>query len=302
MQSEFFTRGVNVAGVPVLGSDVDPRTISGAEALEYVALDNALTLHFERDAVPSGVEVAFTYRGGGSPATIVVTVLVWSASLAEWRAGPGTIELSIAVGELVSVPVPIGSPRGVTVALLVTAPLGVTLPDGRYNVHVAPSYSAAAAAAAGGTVAQGAPGATPWPTIDQAAGLVLAAILGRLPEIGQQARAASLSTTLATEDMAALSPLYTLGGSGQKAASTSPAPVISTPTVYQGGVVFTNADPSNAIYLGLSGVGASGANGGYWLSPNGGSISLGPVDISTIYLISAAGTPLLTWLGLGVSS
>ena len=90
---------------------------------------------------------------------------------------------------------------------------------------------------------------------------------------------------------------YAIGGTGQKTAASPAVALTTSPLSYTGGVTISNRDASLDVYLGVSGVDSTN---GYILSP-GQSISLGIIDISTIYAYSI-GSPIVTWLGLTVTS
>lgn len=71
--------------------------------------------------------------------------------------------------------------------------------------------------------------------------------------------------------------------------------------VYQGGVTFQNTDPINGAWIGPAGISGAGPVPGYYLAPNGGSVTYPPVDISTLYVFASAGGPKINWHGVDLA-
>lgn len=71
--------------------------------------------------------------------------------------------------------------------------------------------------------------------------------------------------------------------------------------IYTSGCTIQNTDVTSAAWVGPAGVaGSTAATPGYYLAPNGGSVTLPAVDITTLWAWSA-GAPVINWLGIDLS-
>lgn len=77
--------------------------------------------------------------------------------------------------------------------------------------------------------------------------------------------------------------------------------VPSVARVYQGGVTFQNTDTTNGAWIGPAGTSGTGPSPGYYLAPNGGSVTYPAVDITSLYVFAGVGSPIINWHGLDLA-
>ena len=95
-----------------------------------------------------------------------------------------------------------------------------------------------------------------------------------------------------------------LAGHGAHSVTSSATQITGTPTVFDGGILLVNTDTTNTVYIGkddtVTGPG-SAATCGIALLP-GQPAALPPGDISALWFIATAGSPVLTWGGWSLNN
>ena len=167
MLEQVFLRGVSVSGIPALGSDVDPTTLTGEAAIAYAntATTNSNVIADKaggqtEDVTANSLAVAVWYAGVGTPNAITVNVYSWNQRIGLWTASAETLNVPVALGAVTLVPLPTSKTHGhggVYAVLVNTS----SPPNGTYTIGLGMDYRALsqvnlkAGSLSIGTVAQG---------------------------------------------------------------------------------------------------------------------------------------------------
>lgn len=141
-------RGVNVAGQQALGGDIDPSTLSGADAQTYVNASNVFQATNQASAaLGHRIGVLATYNGSGPATPLLASLYLWDTRANLWAAVDGGLNVPLEYGMLTAIPVfastanLAGTSKG-TYALVLT-PVG-SPSDGIYTAYTGFDYSGGA--------------------------------------------------------------------------------------------------------------------------------------------------------------
>lgn len=142
-----FVRYIGAGLSPLLGSDVDPTTLTPAQQKAYLGNDNVLVSRPQNTAgfPMQRVVVGWSYTGAGAPATAPVSVFIWDDLSLRWYKVYHASTVSIPANNVSFLDVcslldfPVSAPGeglqptgALEYAIVVTAP--VAAPDGTYTI------------------------------------------------------------------------------------------------------------------------------------------------------------------------